>query len=190
MTQVKGENMAKFTDTPILSDRFAQALTFAHNVHLHQIRKGEIEVPYISHLLAVASLVLESGGSEDEAIAALLHDVIEDVGVSAVDIESKFGTKVKIIVLELTELNKSLPKSVRKAFYVDSVLSMSESAARVSVADKLHNIRCYALSPELWGEEQRDFYAQLIPNYQRRNILGCGQILAEMSRLYQELSDW
>lgn len=180
--------MPKFTDTPILTDRFAQALTFAHSAHLHQIRKGVIEIPYVSHLLTVASLVLESGGSEDEAIAGLLHDCIEDVGVNPDDIEEMFGSVVRRIVLELTELDKKLPKSVRKTFYADSVLSMSESAVRVSIADKFHNIHSYALSPELWGQEQRDFYAQLLPNYRQCNISGVENMLAEMSLLFDQLS--
>jgi (p)ppGpp synthase/HD superfamily hydrolase len=180
--------MPKFTDTPILGDRYLTALNFVFQAHKHQIRKGNTEVPYFTHLMSVSSLVLEGGGTEEEAIAGLLHDCIEDVGVNPADIETKFGLTVKNIVLELTELDKKLPKSVRKAFYADSVLSMSESAVRVSIADKLHNIRCYALSPELWGKEQHDFYAQLLPNYYERNIVGVENMLVEMALLFEQLS--
>ena len=62
---------------PLLSARFLEALTYAANLHAEQVRKGT-DVPYVSHLVAVCSLVLEDGGNEDQAIAALLHDAIED----------------------------------------------------------------------------------------------------------------
>lgn len=177
--------MAKFTNTPLLGDRFTQALTFAHQAHILQVRKGEIEVPYISHLLAVCSLVLESGGSEDEAVAALLHDSIEDVEVHPRLIREMFGDNVWLIVKELSE-DKALIKSERKKIYAQSVLEMSESAVRVSIADKLHNLRCYRSNPELFGEEQHDFYAALIPNYERREISGAQ--IAEMRLLFEKLS--
>ena len=76
----------------ILSPRFAQALTYASIAHSDQLRKGT-EIPYISHLLAVAGLVLEHGGDEDEAIAALLHDAVEDAGGQArlANLRQRFG---------------------------------------------------------------------------------------------------
>lgn len=183
--------MAKFTKSPILTERFSQALTFAHKSHLPQVRKGDSEVPYIAHLLAVASLVLEAGGNEDEAIAALLHDVVEDVKVDPMVIHEKFGSSVSYIIFELTE-DKTMPKTERKAAYANSILKMSVSALRVSVADKLHNIRCYALNPELWGEEQVDFYRQLLTNYGSRldnlELEGVEAQLIEISLLFQQLS--
>ena len=66
--------------TPRLTDRYTQALAYAAEVHADQTRKGDAGIPYISHLLAASSLVLEAGGDEDEAIAALLHDAAEDQG--------------------------------------------------------------------------------------------------------------
>ena len=182
--------MAIFTQSPILTDRFSQALTFAHESHLYQIRKGDREIPYISHLLAVASLVLEAGGSEDEAIAALLHDVVEVIKVDPMVIKDKFGISVAYTIFELTE-DKTMSKTERKAAYANSVLEMSESALRVSVADKLHNIRCYALNPELWGEEQVNFYRQLLNNYGLRldnlEAEGVEAQLIEMSLLFKQL---
>lgn len=71
--------MAKFTDSPLLTARYTQAVNLILDRHSKQIRKGHIECPYISHLFTVSSLVLEAGGNEDEAIAALLHDAVEDV---------------------------------------------------------------------------------------------------------------
>lgn len=180
--------MAKFTDNPILTDRFTQALVFASQIHSSQIRKGSIEVPYISHLLAVASLVLESGGNEDEAIAALLHDSIEDVQVDPELIKEKFGDRILGIVQELTE-NKAWAKSERKHLYVQSILKMSASAVKISIADKLHNIRCYGINPELWGKEQHDFYRSLLDNYeQRHDIDGVDEQLVEINLMWQQLS--
>ncbi|NEO93567.1 MAG: HD domain-containing protein, partial [Moorea sp. SIO3G5] len=71
--------MATFTQTPKLSTRFEAALVYTTRLHANQVRKGS-GVPYITHLLSVAALVLEDGGDENEAIAALLHDAIEDQG--------------------------------------------------------------------------------------------------------------
>jgi (p)ppGpp synthase/HD superfamily hydrolase len=75
---------------PLLGSRFEEALTVAARLHATQTKKGT-SVPYIAHLLAVASLVLEDGGDEDQAIAALLHDSIEDQGLAEAEIEARFG---------------------------------------------------------------------------------------------------
>src|SRR3978361_1486355 len=90
-----------FTDTPLLTERFDAALHYATRHHARQLRKGT-PVPYAAHLLAVASLVLEMHGDEDEAIGALLHDVVEDGGGSAAlaEIEAAFGPAVAEMVLE------------------------------------------------------------------------------------------
>src|SRR3954470_14766696 len=90
-----------FTDTPLLTGRFDTALHFATHHHARQLRKGT-PVPYTAHLLAAASLVLEMHGDEDEAIGALLHDVVEDGGGSAAlaQIEEAFGAAVARIVLD------------------------------------------------------------------------------------------
>ncbi|MEI8132902.1 MAG: HD domain-containing protein, partial [Leptolinea sp.] len=83
----------------ILKDRFKEALCYATDLHAEQIRKGS-GVPYVAHLLGVASLVLEYGGSEDEAIAALLHDAVEDQGGQKTrqEIAQRFGENVAQIV--------------------------------------------------------------------------------------------
>src|SRR5918912_2744589 len=88
-----------FTDTPLLTDRFDRALHYATRHHARQLRKGT-PIPYAAHLLAAASLVLEMHGDEDEAIAALLHDVVEDGGGEKAlrEIEAAFGPKVARIV--------------------------------------------------------------------------------------------
>lgn len=132
------------TETPKLSHRFEQALVYANQLHTHQVRKGS-DIPYISHLLSVAALVLEDGGDEDEAIAALLHDSIEDCGGAKTrqDILMLFGERVTNIVDGCTE-SDVIPKPPwrdRKLLYLEKMRDASPSVLRVSLADKLHNAR-------------------------------------------------
>ncbi|MBW4629041.1 MAG: HD domain-containing protein [Brasilonema octagenarum HA4186-MV1] len=134
----------KDTETPKLGSRFEQALVYATRLHARQIRKGS-HVPYISHLLSVAALVLEDGGDEDEAIAALLHDAIEDQGGAATReiILQQFGERVTSIVDGCTDAD-TIPKSPwkeRKQRYIESLRCASPSVRRVALADKLHNAR-------------------------------------------------
>src|SRR3954452_15579565 len=94
----------------VLGPRFARAVEWASEVHRDQRRKGT-DIPYVSHLLGVASLVLDDGGSENEALAALLHDAIEDAHVKPKKIRRRFGRKVARIVIGCTEtLDGKLPK--------------------------------------------------------------------------------
>lgn len=125
-----------------LSARFEEALILATRLHAGQRRKGK-DVPYIAHLLAVTSLVLEHGGGEEEAIAALLHDAIEDHGdkVSLEEIRERFGERVALIVEGCSDAT-SLPKPPwreRKEAYVTHLREASEAERLVSGADKLHN---------------------------------------------------
>lgn len=132
------------TDTSKLSHRFEQALVYAHKLHRKQTRKGG-NIPYISHLLSVAALVLENGGDEDEAIAALLHDAVEDQGGKATRevILNMFGERVTEIVDGCTDAD-TIPKPPwreRKEQYIARLRHASSSARRVALADKLHNAR-------------------------------------------------
>jgi (p)ppGpp synthase/HD superfamily hydrolase len=132
------------TETPKLTHRFEQALVYATRLHAKQIRKGG-NVPYISHLLSVAALVLENGGDEDEAIAALLHDAVEDQGGIATRevILNMFGAKVIEIVDGCTDAD-TIPKppwEERKQQYIEKLRHASTSVRRVALADKLHNAR-------------------------------------------------
>jgi (p)ppGpp synthase/HD superfamily hydrolase len=132
-----------FTDEPLLTDRFDAALHYATRHHARQLRKGT-PVPYAAHVLAAASLVLEMEGDEDEAIGALLHDVVEDGGGSAAlaDIRERFGDAVADIVLANSDsVDERAPWYERKQAYVDSFPAKSPAALRVSLADKLHNAR-------------------------------------------------
>lgn len=126
------------------SNKFENAFLCAAEWHREQSRKGT-SIPYITHLLAVASTMGENGGIEDEVIAALLHDAIEDQGgaVTREEIRRRFGDNVAGIVDEVsdTDVVPKLPWPERKEAYVARVRSAQRSARLVSVAGKLHNAR-------------------------------------------------
>ncbi len=124
-------------------ERLSEAAAFALTIHADQTRKGS-ETPYIGHLLGVASLVLENGGDEDQAIAGLLHDAIEDQGAhQATPIRERFGERVLAIVLGCTDAD-TLPKPpwrVRKEVYIAHLETATPDILLVSCADKLYNAR-------------------------------------------------
>ena len=126
----------------MLSDRYGQALAFAHDLHRDQRRKGTA-IPYVSHLLTVSALVLEHGGDEDQAIAALLHDAAEDQGGQATlaVIADRFGAGVAQIVSDCTDSWEE-PKPdwrTRKQAYLDGLAMKPARSLLVSLADKTHN---------------------------------------------------
>ncbi|HEV3091996.1 MAG TPA: HD domain-containing protein [Candidatus Cybelea sp.] len=131
-----------------LSREFEEAVAYANELHGSQRRKGS-EIPYLSHLLAVASLVLEYGADETEAIAALLHDAAEDCGGAPrlADIRQKFGARVAEIVEGCSDSlavdpNAKAPWHPRKERYQNRLRDGSDpSVLLVSAADKLHNAR-------------------------------------------------
>ena len=122
--------------------RFEQALVLAHQLHADQTRKGTT-IPYISHLLAVTAIVIENGGNEDEAIAALLHDAIEDAGGDPIRklIRERFGENVLEIVEGLTDTDQTPkpPWRKRKEDYIAHLSEAASSVLLVSLADKIHN---------------------------------------------------
>src|SRR3981081_2199874 len=129
---------------PDLGVRFEKALIFAKRKHAGQTRK-KTAVPYISHLFGVAGLVLEAGGDEDLAIAALLHDVVEDCGGAPMlnDVRRRFGKRVAKVVEGCTDAD-SYPKPPwreRKEGYLRRLRSADADTRLVSVADKLNNVR-------------------------------------------------
>ena len=174
-----------FTDTPLLTARFDDALHYATRHHARQLRKGT-PIPYAAHLLAAASLVLEMHGDEDEAIGALLHDVVEDGGGrrALAEIEEAFGPAVARIVLDNSD---SVPAEgeqkprwyERKKAYIDAFPSKPPAALRVCLADKLHNARSILLDyrtdgDALWGRfgqgqgiATRIYYRELAAAFER-----------------------
>ena len=177
-----------FTDTPLLTHRFDAALHFATRHHATQLRKGTA-VPYSAHLLAAASLVLEMGGDEDEAIGALLHDVVEDGGgrEALERIEAAFGPLVAGIVLDNSDSVDERPGGRgdwyrRKLAYVEAFPAKTPPALRVCLADKLHNARSILIDyrthgDALWarfgqgqGLATRVYYRELAAAFERERL--------------------
>jgi (p)ppGpp synthase/HD superfamily hydrolase len=137
------------TDATVLTDRFDRALLYATHVHGGQVRKGT-PIPYIAHLLAVSATVLEYDGSEDVAIAALLHDAVEDQGGEPrlSDIRNRFGDRVADIVRSCSDtvVNSSSGQQkedwhTRKKCYVEHLNLVDQDTLLVSLSDKIHNAR-------------------------------------------------
>ena len=182
-----------------LSTRFDEALVFASRLHVHQVRKGTT-IPYVSHLLAVAGLVLENGASEDEAIAALLHDAVEDQGGAAAreEIRRRFGDSVAQIVDGCTDADV-IPKPSwreRKEKYIAHVRVASPSVRLVSAADKLHNARAILADYRVMGEVLWDrfnggkdgtlwYYRSLVDTF--REVSGSTPLVKELGRVVSEL---
>ena len=141
------------------TEKFERALVYASRLHRNQNRKGT-HVPYITHLLAVAAIVGENGGTENEVVAALLHDAPEDQGGEATleDIRARFGDEVAKIVAGCTDTyeDPKPPWRERKETYVAHLSGAPGSVRQVSSADKLHNARTVlsdyrALGEDLWN---------------------------------------
>lgn len=142
------------SDAIQLTPRFTDAAEYARAAHAGQVRKGT-RIPYISHPFAVASLVLTYWGDEDQAIAGLLHDVLEDCGAHhEATIRARFGERVARMVLDCTDgtaeakADAKTPEAKRedwrrrKIAYLDSLRHKDEGTLLVSACDKLHNARC------------------------------------------------
>jgi len=141
--------MKKTNETPhtFLTERYAQAVAYASILHGAQVRKGT-DIAYMSHLLGVSSLVIEAGGDEDLAIAALLHDAVEDAGglPRLADVRARFGNRVTDIVLACSdstdeEWKRSVTYKKRKQKYLKHLAKAPADVVLVSTADKLHNAR-------------------------------------------------
>jgi (p)ppGpp synthase/HD superfamily hydrolase len=137
----------------MLTERFARAVDYARIAHAGQVRKGTA-IPYVQHLLAVASLVLEHGGDEDQAIAGLLHDVLEDCGQEHAEaIGRHFGTRVLAMVRGCTDGTAQAKAALadaearrrdwlrRKQTYLAHLADADDDTLLVSGCDKLHNAR-------------------------------------------------
>lgn len=145
------------------SERFDRAFHLAHELHRDQRRKGA-EIPYITHLMSVAALVAEYGGTEDQAIAGLLHDAVEDQGGMAVlgRIRDEFGDSVAGMIEACTDAHESPkpPWEERKRAHVDRMKDGPQGALLVIAADKVHNLRAMtadyrAVGDALWNRFKR-----------------------------------
>jgi GTP pyrophosphokinase len=179
-----------------LTDRFEKALVFAAQRHAKQKRKGT-GVPYVSHLLAVCALVLEQGGSEDEAIAALLHDAVEDRAATLDEIHDRFGDRVAGIVSGCSDTDEypKPPWKARKAAYIEHVKVAGASEQLVSAADKLHNARSILCDYRREGErvwdrfnadkQQTLWYYEALVRALRAH--GSNPLVTELDRVVKEI---
>jgi guanosine-3',5'-bis(diphosphate) 3'-pyrophosphohydrolase len=136
------------------------AALFASQKHANQKRKGAAAEPYVNHLIEVAQLV--SMAVEEPAVnlvmAALLHDTIEDTGVTAAELIERFGREVADLVVEMTD-DKSLPKAERKRLQIEHAPKMSARAQTIKLADKISNLRSILISPPAdWDYERKRQY--------------------------------
>jgi GTP pyrophosphokinase len=183
---------------PTLTRRFDDAFVYAHEVHATQTRKGN-GVPYIGHLIGVSSIVIDDGGTEDEAIAALLHDAPEDMGGRArlEDIRARFGDAVAKIVEDCTDswTTPKEPWAERKQKYVAHARTLSGPSLRVSAADKVHN--AYAILRDLrnigekvWerfnakADDILAYYQSLVRSYREA---GGGRLVDELDRIVRAI---
>ncbi len=144
-----------------LTTRYNDAFVFAADLHREQFRK-DTRIPYLSHVMAASTLVLEYGGDENQAIAALLHDSIEDQGycytggVAALreEIDRRYGAEVLAIVEACTDSDTQPkpPWRERKEAYIVHMAGAPLPVLRVSAADKLHNARCILADYRQIGE--------------------------------------
>ncbi len=185
-------------DSPILTHRFSDALLLANQLHAHQIRKGS-GVPYISHLLGVTALVLEMGGNEDQAIAALLHDAVEDQGGENTleVIRQQFGETVADFVIGCSD-SQTIPKppwEERKQKHLAKLRHISLAVLKISLADTLHNARTIQIDrrrhgEEIWKKFSRGksgtiwYYQNLWEIYQDRNSNAWSMELIDL------INDW
>jgi (p)ppGpp synthase/HD superfamily hydrolase len=191
------------TPTTQLTERFEEALVFAHQLHRQQIRKGS-GVPYVAHLLSVTALVLEAGGGEDEAIAALLHDAVEDQGGAATreQIRQRFGDMVTEIIDGCTE-SDTIPKPPwrdHKQSYLEHLCHASPAVLEVSLADKLHNARSllaeyYQQGESIWTQFKGGkagtfwFYRSLVQVYRERSASWQVQELERVVTQLEQLAE-
>lgn len=137
-----------------------KAASFAARKHVSQKRKGEAAEPYVNHVLEVAHLVADALAEPDTnlIVAALLHDTIEDTGVSRADLVREFNADVADLVMEVTD-NKSLRKEERKRLQVVNAPHKSARAGVIKLADKISNLRAILSSPPAdWSIERRREY--------------------------------
>jgi (p)ppGpp synthase/HD superfamily hydrolase len=184
----------------ILSDRFVEALAYAHSLHKRQRRKGT-QIPYISHLLSVSAIVMEAGGDEEEAIAALLHDAVEDQGGESTleEIRRIFGERVAGIVQGCSDSlgTPKQPWKERKLRFLEVLESAPPGVQRVALADKVHNARTILFDlrqegPRVWKRFKGGkpgtlwYYNSLVEVFTR---LAPGPLTQELARVVEEIHE-
>ena len=187
-------------EKPVLTNRFVEALGYAAELHLNQRRKGKGQ-PYMGHLLGVAAIVIQHGGGEDEVIAALLHDAVEDQGGLARldEIREKFGDRVARIVDGCTDSYEARGEKrewgERKRAHIEKVAHEPEDVRLVSAADKLANAREILADYRVEGDAVFDrfsgrkdgtlWYYRTLVNVFRKG--GSNALIDELDRVVTEL---
>ena len=185
-------------DSP-LGERFADALSYTFALHHRQRRRGS-HAPYMAHLMGVSALVMEHGGDEDQAIAGLLHDALEDQRhqTSPEEIERRYGARVRRIVEDCTD-TQVVPKPdwhPRKSAYLAHLEQAADDTLLVSLADKLYNARAILedhgqIGEEIWrrfgkGRDAQLWYYRSLAELFSRRLPG-QPMAAELERVVAEL---
>lgn len=182
----------------IFSDRLDRAFGLARQLHQAQRRKGTA-TPYLAHLLAVCALVIEDGGDEDQAVAALLHDAVEDQGglETLATIRREFGERAALIVEHCSDSFETpkRPWRHRKEQYLTHLKIAPPEALRVSLADKLHNARAILSDLRVQGSSLWDrfngkregtlwYYQSLVQVFRQ---VGNSPMVEELARVVAEI---
>jgi len=194
--------MSDQRNTPTsLGPKFEEALIFANQIHAEQKRKAT-GAPYMAHILGVTAIVLEDGGSEEEAIAALLHDAAEDQGGEEIllTIREKFGEKVEQIVRECSDtlVSPKPPWKERKENHLHVVETALPETLRIMQADKVYNARnlqrtLIEQGPQTWqnfkgGREGTLWYFRQMHALLSRTR--SGYLMKELARLIEVLESY
>ena len=165
--------------------RILRAASLASQWHAKQRRKGADQEPYINHLIEVAALVSAAGAGDDVVCAALLHDAIEDQGISAATIAGLFGPSVATMVVEVTD-DKALPQAERKLIQIAVAPNLSPGAKLIKLADKISNVRSVASSPPVdWSQERRIDYIVFC----RKVVAGLRGVDAALEGMFDQAAD-
>ncbi len=170
--------------TPHAVARLTRAAHFAARAHKAQQRKGVDAEPYVNHLLEVAELVAhaERPGDVEVVIAALLHDCVEDVGVTELELVAEFGARVAALVMAVTD-DKSLPSDRRKWLQIEHAPHLSRDAKLIKLADKTSNLRALVRTPPTgWRRERLHHYVV----WAKAVVDACGPVDPALERLFRE----
>jgi guanosine-3',5'-bis(diphosphate) 3'-pyrophosphohydrolase len=161
-----------------------EALQFAAHKHRAQRRKDVDASPYINHPLEVATILATSGGVEDipTLLAAILHDTIEDTETSPEELEERFGSEVRSLVLEVTD-DKRLPKEDRKRLQIEHASRLSPKAKLIKLGDKIANVHDVTdTPPATWSLARRRDYL----DWTEQVVRGCRGVNPALERRYDE----
>ena len=163
----------------MLTEKIHKAIVFAEKAHRKQKRKGS-KAPYIIHPLSVALILARLGSDEDVIVSSLLHDTVEDCGVSLEEVRELFGENVALLVDEVTEKGKGWVE--RKESIIERMKNMSKDALLVKSADMLHNMSDLLLDIEEVGEKAFNKFA--VPKEEK--LRHCETVLREIERVWPE----